>query len=67
MNMPKHITTKAAMRRLLERSALPAPPVGERAETGSASGTAGVLITCLPSRLVVAFLFEGGRGLRREP
>ena len=38
MNMPKHITTKAAMRRLFEPSALSAPPVGERAETESASG-----------------------------
>src|SRR6202008_1905215 len=36
MNMAKHITTKATSRRGVSRSALPAPPNGDWAETGSA-------------------------------
>jgi hypothetical protein len=48
MNMPKHITIKAATWRLLEVSALPAPPVGERADTGSASVVVTVLMTMSP-------------------
>src|SRR3569623_1779837 len=45
MNMPKHITTKpSSLRRAARDSALPAPPVGERAATGSASLAVSVLM-----------------------
>src|SRR5882672_7514929 len=65
MNMPKHITTKAATLRLLEMSALPAPPVGERAETGSASVVMTVLMTMSPpSSLAVCRIGAIGKAPR---
>ena len=45
MNMPKHIVTKASSRRGVKISALPAPPNGDWAETGSAAEAVSELMT----------------------